>query len=91
MSFTTLGFFSWAGAALVVLFQSIQGLMQFNFYWTTITVGTITDKALDQYIKKIPYASIADFFDYVVNSMELWLLLLVIGFICIILGAFKKA
>ena len=90
MTFTRFGFLSWAGAALLLLFQGVQGLMQFNFYWTTITVGSITNKLLDPYIEKIPYASIADFLDFVVNTMELSLLLVVIGFICMLLGAFKK-
>ncbi|MCK5541132.1 MAG: hypothetical protein KAI40_00450 [Desulfobacterales bacterium] len=90
MTFTRFGFLSWAGAALVILFQSISGLMQFNFSWSVITVGSVTNQVLDPYLEKIPYASIADFFDFVVNSMELSLLLVVVGFICVIIGAFKK-
>ncbi len=90
MSLTKWGFIAWAGAALVVLFQGISGLMKFNAHWTVITLGKITNKILDPYIAKIPYASVADFFDFVLNTLELSILLAVIGLICLILGAFKK-
>ncbi len=90
MSFTKLGFLSWAGAAIVILFQGVAGLMKFTAGWTAVTLGGLTGKFLDPYIEKISYESIANFVDYVVNTMELSLLLVVIGFICMIIGAFKK-
>jgi hypothetical protein len=90
MTFTKVGLFSWAGAALILLFQSLSGLMGTDWSWSVITVGSVTNKVLDPYIEKISFESISNFINYVVNTMELSLLLVVIGFICIILGAFKK-
>ncbi len=90
MGFTKFGFFAWAGAAVVILFQGVSGLMKDTAGWDTITAGSVTGKFLDPYIEKISYESIANSVDYVVNTMELSLLLVVIGFICMILGAFKK-
>lgn len=90
MTFTRFGFLSWCAAAVVLIFQSISGLMKFNASWSSFTVGSVTNKVLDQYIEKIPYTSITDSLDFIVNSMELSLLLAVVGLICFILGAFKK-
>ncbi len=90
MSFTKLGFVSWAGAAIVILFQSITGLMRMHASWSTITLGSITNNILDPYIQKIPFESGIDFLEFVVNSMELSILLVVVGLICFIIGAFKK-
>ena len=90
MSFTKFGLFSWAGAGLILLFQSLSGLMGTDWSWSAITVGSLTNKVLDQYIEKISFESISNFINFVVNTMELSLLLVVIGFICMILGAFKK-
>ncbi len=90
MGFTQFGFLSWAGAAVVLLFQSVSGVMKDTAGWTTMTLGSVTGKSLDPYIEKISYESIANFVNYVVNTMELSVLLVVIGFICIIIGAFKK-
>ncbi len=90
MSLTKFGFVSWAGAAVVILFQGVSGLMKDTAGWATITAGSITGEFLDPYIEKISYESIANFVDFVVNTMELSLLLVVIGLICMIIGAFKK-
>ena len=90
MTFTKFGFLSWAGAILVLLFQGVAGLMRMTAGWSAITLGSITNKVLDQFIEKIPYEAVAGWIDYIVNSMELSILLGIIGLICIILGAFKK-
>ena len=90
MSWTRFGFVSWAGAALVILFQGVSGLMKFNASWTRITLGSFTNNVMDPYIGKIPYESVSNPINYIVNTMELFLLLIFIGLICIIIGAFKK-
>jgi hypothetical protein len=90
MTFTRFGFLSWAGALIVLLFQGVSGLMKFTASWSVITVGSITNNLLDPYIEKIPYKSVFDWVYFIVNTMELYILLGIIGLICIIIGAFKK-
>ena len=90
MSWTRFGFVAWAGAALVILFQGISGLMKFNASWTRITLGSFTNNVMDKFIVKIPYESVSNPINYIVNTMELFVLLIIVGFICVILGVFKK-
>ena len=90
MSSTKIGFIAWGGAVIVLLFQGVAGLMRMTAGWSKITVGSLTNGILDPYIEKISYESIADWLDFIVNTMELSILLGIIGLICILLGAFKK-
>ncbi len=90
MSFTKVGFISWAGAILVLLFQGVSGLMRMTASWSKITLGRITNEALDKYIEKISFEAVASWVDYIVNTMELSILLGIVGLICIIIGSFKK-
>jgi len=90
MTFTKFGFISLAVAGIVFLFQSVAGVMQFTAGWIVVTLGSVTGEFLDPYIEKISYESIANFLDYVVNTLALSLLLVAIGAICLIIGTFKK-
>ena len=90
MNFTKFGFLSWGAAVVVLLFQGVSGLMRMTSGWSAVTLGSFTHEILDPYIEKIPYESVANGIDYIVNTMELSILLGIIGLICIIIGAFKK-
>jgi hypothetical protein len=90
MSATKIGFFAWAGAIIILLFQGISGLMKFNASWSAITLGGITGGMLDQYIEKIPSEFLVDWVGFIVNTMELSIVLGIVGLIFIIIGAFKK-
>jgi hypothetical protein len=90
MGFTKIGFLSLAGAGIVLIFQSVAGLMKFNASWITITLGKVTGHILDQYIVKIPYESVVNSLKYIVNTLELTVLLGTIGIICLIIGSFRK-
>ena len=91
MSSIKFGFISLAGALIVLLFQAIAGLMKFTAGWTTITIGTVTNGILDEYIEKISSEVVLDWVDFIVNTMELFILLGIIGLVFIIIGSFKKA
>ncbi|MCK5096729.1 MAG: hypothetical protein KAR45_01425 [Desulfobacteraceae bacterium] len=97
MTFTKFGFFSFAGSILVLLFQGVSALMAESApglgnasKWGSITLGSITNGVLDQYINKIPYESIVNALDYTANTLEFFLLLGIIGVICFIIGGFRK-
>ena len=97
MTFTRFGFISFAGGILVLLFQSVSALMAESApglgdasKWSSITLGSITNGALDQYINKIPSEAIISALDYTANTLEFFLLLGIIGIICFIIGGFKK-
>ncbi|MCK5311717.1 MAG: hypothetical protein KAJ62_06385 [Desulfobacteraceae bacterium] len=90
MGLTKIGFISWGAALVVLLFQGVSGLMQMTASWSKITLGSLTNEVLDQFIKKIPSEAVVGWVDFIVNTMELSILLGIVGLICIIIGAFKK-
>ncbi len=97
MTITKFGFVSVAGGILVLLFQGVSALMAESApglgggsKWARITLGGLTDGALDQYIVKVPYKPLVNALDYTSNTLELFILLIIIGVICFIIGGFKK-
>ena len=64
--------------------------MKMTASWSAVTLGGLTNEVLDQFIKKIPSEAVVGWVDYIVNTMELSILLGILGLLCIIIGSFKK-
>ncbi|MBF0203579.1 MAG: hypothetical protein HQK67_04505 [Desulfamplus sp.] len=88
-NFTISGLIMLAGSCCVFLFERLAGLME-RPDWSDMILG---DFGYDMWVaisSKMPMVAMQNGFDYVVFELPLWILLLIIGVLCVIIGQSLK-
>ncbi len=83
--FTLIGILSCLGGLFLIVFQAISALVKTNDVWKRINLVDITGLSPFEGIRSVAFLGIGHRVDYVVH-MPLFLLLLIFGGICFIIG-----
>lgn len=88
---TKTGIASWIAALAIIVFKGITGLMEKEMFWTHFTLSTILGDFSEKVIDSLPFARVRVMADILIYDIEIYILLIALGIICFIIGAFKKA
>ncbi len=87
---TRIGIGAWIASLVIILFKGITTLMEKEMFWTDLTLSTLLGDFSERFIDFFP-SGLQSSVDTLVYDIEIYLLLIGIGIVCFIIGAFKKA
>ena len=87
---TRIGVGAWIAAGVIVVFKGITKLMEKKMFWTDFTLSTMFGDYTETIIDKFPAGWFQKNVDILMYDIEIWVLLIVLGIILFIIGAFKK-
>lgn len=88
---TKIGVASWICAGVIVIFKMITGIMGKEMFWTHFTLSTVLGDATDSVVQAFPAGWFQANMDKLMYDIEIYILLIGLGVLMFIIGAFKKA
>ncbi|THB75439.1 MAG: hypothetical protein D3926_20145 [Desulfobacteraceae bacterium] len=87
---TRIGVGAWIMAATIVVFKGITKLMEKDMFWTDFTLSTLFGDFTERIIDAFPAGWFQRNVDILMYDIEIYILLIGLGIVLFIIGAFKK-
>ena len=87
---TRIGVGAWIAAAAILVFKGITNLMEKKMFWSDFTLSTIFGDKTESIIDIFPVGWFQKNVDVLMYDIEIYILLVVLGIVLFIIGAFKK-